>query len=72
MCGQSDETANHIEADGLKVAPKEYKRRHDWKLCRKFGFRVKENWYGHQLEAVVENHRQNDMMGFLCPEKPCS
>ena len=30
MCGQVDETVNHIISECSKLAQKEYKRRHDW------------------------------------------
>ena len=44
MCGQLDETVNHIISECSKLAQKEYKRRHDWvrkrihwEVCRKNG-----------------------------------
>ena len=30
MCGQADESVNHILSECSKMAQKEYKRRHDW------------------------------------------
>ena len=47
-----------------KLAQKEYTRRHDWfgtkihlKICRKYGIKVKEKWYKHKPEVVVEDDK---------------
>ena len=44
------------------LAQKEYKRRHDkvclnihWALCKKYGVKVCERWYEHNVESVIEN-----------------
>ena len=49
LCGEIDETINHIISECSKLVHKEYKSRHDWvgkvihwKLCKKF-------------ESVLEN-----------------
>lgn len=64
MCGQSDETINHILCECSKMAQREYKRRHDWlgkrihwEICKKNGIEVKAKWYDHKPEAVCENER---------------
>ena len=64
MCGQVDETVNHIISECSKLAQKEYKRRHvwvgkriHWEVCRKNGIEVKPKWYEHQPEPVQENER---------------
>ena len=59
MCGQADESVNHILSECSKMAQKEYKRRHDlvgknvhWEVSKRYGFDVKEKWYEHEPEAV--------------------
>ena len=71
MCGQVDETVNHIISECSKLAQKEYKRRHDWvgkrihwEVCRKNGIEVKPKWYEHQPEAVQENERYKILWDF--------
>ena len=46
----------------MKLAQKEYKRRHDnlgkiahWKLARKYNFEAADKWYEHEPESVLEN-----------------
>ena len=34
MCGERDETVNHLVSESSKLAQGEYKRRHDW-VCRR-------------------------------------
>ena len=72
MCGQVDETVNHIISECSKLAQKEYKRRHDWvgkrihwEVCRKNGIEVKPKWYEHQSEAVQENERCKILWDFI-------
>ena len=45
LCGDRDETVNHIISEWSKLELKEYKARHDWvgklihwEMCRKFQF----------------------------------
>ena len=45
LCGDRDETINHIISECSKLAQKEYKARHDcvckvihWEMCKKFQF----------------------------------
>ena len=45
LCGDRDETINHIISECSKLAQKEYKARHDWvakvihwEMCKKFKF----------------------------------
>ena len=44
-------------------AQREYKRRHgwvgrktNWKICRKIGLDLNENWCKHKPEKIVQNH----------------
>ena len=62
MCGNVDETVNHILSECNILAQREYRRRHGcvgrkihWELCRKYGLAASERWYEHQPETVTEN-----------------
>ena len=64
MCGKAEETVNHVLSECSKLAQKEYKRQHDWfgtkihwELCRKYGIEMKEKWYEHTREVVMENDK---------------
>ena len=61
LCGDKDETTNHIISECSKLAQKEYKARHDWvgklihrEMCRKFQFDHTNKWYMHNLAPVLE------------------
>ena len=61
-CRKVDENVDHIVSGCIKLAQKEYKRRHDnlgkivyWKLARKFNFEAGDKWYEHEPESVLEN-----------------
>ena len=56
------ETINHIINECSKLAPKEYKTRHDWarkvihwELCKKMKFDHMNKWYMHNTESILEN-----------------
>ena len=62
MCGNVDESIDHVVSDCSKLAQKEYKRKHDnlgkivhWKLARKCNFETGDKWYEHEPECVLEN-----------------
>ena len=62
LCGDRDETINHIISKCSKLAQKEYKARHDWvgkvihwEMCRKFQFDHTNKWYMHNPAPVLEN-----------------
>jgi hypothetical protein len=62
MCGQKDETVEHLVSACSKLAQTEYKARHDkvasivhWHLCKKYGITVEKEWYKHEPETVREN-----------------
>ena len=62
MCGDRDETINHILSECSKLAQREYKTRHDWvgkvihwELCKKLNFDHTTKWYMHKPESVLEN-----------------
>ena len=61
LCGDRDETTNHIINECSKLA-QDYRTRHDWvgkvihlELCKKFKFDHTNKWYIHKLAAVLEN-----------------
>ena len=61
LCGDRDETINHIISECSKLAQKEYKARHDWlvkmihwEMCKKFKF-DHTKWYIHNPASVFEN-----------------
>ena len=53
LCGDGDETINHIISECNKLAQK-YKTRHDW-VDKKFEFDHTNNWYMHNPVSVLEN-----------------
>ena len=62
LCGDGDETINHIISECSKLAQKEYKARHDWagkvinwKMCKQFKFDHTNKWYIHNPAPVLEN-----------------
>ena len=62
LCGNRDETINHIISECIKLAQKEYKARHDWvgkvihwEMCKKFQFDNTNKWYMHNPAPVLEN-----------------
>ena len=62
LCGDRDETINHIKRECSKLAQKEYKARHDsvgkvipWEMCKKLKFDHVNKWYIHNPAPVIEN-----------------
>ena len=62
LCGDRDETINHIISECSKLAQREYKARHDWvgkvihwEMCKKFKFDHTKKWYMHNPAPVLEN-----------------
>ena len=62
LCGDRDETINHIISESSKLAQREYKARHDWvgkmihwEICKKFKFDDTNKWYMHNPAPVLEN-----------------
>ena len=62
LCGERDETINHIISECSKLAQREYKARHEWvgkaihwEICKKFKFDHTNKWYMHNPAAVLEN-----------------
>ena len=62
LCGDWDETINHIISECSKLAQKEYEARHDWvvkvihwEMCKKFKFDHTNKWYMHNPAPVLES-----------------
>ena len=62
LCGDRDETINHIISECSKFAQKEYKARHDWvgkvihwEMCKEFKFDHTNKWYMHNPAPILEN-----------------
>ena len=62
LCGERDETINHIISECSKLAPKEYETWYNWvgkaihrELCKKFKYDLNSKWYMHHLESFLEN-----------------
>ena len=71
LCGNRDETINHIISECNKLAQKEYKARHDWvgkvihwEMCKKFKFDHTNKWYMHNPAPVLENDTHRLQWGF--------
>ena len=62
MCKKVDESIDHIVSGCIKLAQKEYIRRHDnlgkivhWKLTRKYDFEAGDKWHEHEPGSILEN-----------------
>ena len=63
ICGESDETNNHIVSECKKLAQKQYRCwRHDkvaqvihWDLCEKLGYDRDEKYYNHEPRPVYQS-----------------
>ena len=62
LCGDRDETINHIISECSKLAQKGYKTRYDWvgkvihwEMCQKFKFDHTNKSYMHNQASVLEN-----------------
>ena len=62
LCGDRDETINHIISECSKLAQKEYRNRHDWvgkvnhsELCKKLKVDHPNKCYRHNPTYVLEN-----------------
>ena len=69
LCGDIDETPDHIISEYSKLVHKEYRIRHDWvgkviywELCKKFNHTTK--WYMNKPESVLKKETQNILWDF--------
>ena len=82
LCGDRDETTNHIISECSKLA-QEYKARHDWvgkvihwEMCQKFKSDHTNKWYMHNPAPVLENDTHKILWDFdiqtdhLIPARP--
>ena len=72
MCGQRNETVNHIICECSVLAQKEYLKRHNnlckyvhWRLCKKQDLESAEKWYEHNPLSVVENDKFKILWDFV-------
>ena len=68
LCGDRDDTINHIISKCSKLAQKEYKTRHDlvinWEICKKYKFDQTNKWYMHNPAPVLENNTHKLLWDF--------
>ena len=71
LCGDRDETINHIISECNKLAQKEYNSRHDWvgkvihkEMCKKLKFDHRNKWYMHNPAPVLENNTHKPLRDF--------
>ena len=71
LCGDRDETINHIISECSKIALKQYKTRHDWvgkvihwEMCKKFKFDRTNKWYMHNTAPIRENDTHKILWDF--------
>ena len=71
LCGNRDETINHIISKCSKLAQNEFKTRHDWvgkgihwELYKKSEFHHTNKWYMHNPESVLENETHKIFLEF--------
>ena len=71
LCGERDETINHIVSEYSKLVLKACKTRHDWmgkvihcELCKKLKFGHTNKWYMHNSEYVLENETHKPLWDF--------
>ena len=71
LCGDRDETINHIISECSKLAQKKYKARHDWvgkvihwEMCKKFKFDHAQKWYMNNPTPVLENDTHKILWDF--------
>ena len=71
LCNDRDETINHIISECSKLAPKEYKARHDLvgkvihcEMCKKFKFDHTNKWYMPNPAPVLENETHKFLWDF--------
>ena len=71
LCGDRNETINHVISECSKLAQKEYQARHDWvgkvihwEMCKKVKFDHTNKWYMHNQAPVLENDTHKLLLDF--------
>ena len=71
LCGDRDETINHIISEGSKLAQREYKARHDWvgkvihwEMCKKCKFEHTNRWYMQNPAHILDNDKHKLLWDF--------
>ena len=77
LCGDRDETINHIISKCSKLAQKEYKTRYDWvgkvidwEMGKKFQFDHTNKWYMHNLALFLESDTHKFLWDFHIHRSP--
>ena len=72
LCGERDETINHIISECSQLTQREYKARHDWvdkvipwEMCKKFKFDHANKWYMHNPAPVLKNDTHKLLWDFV-------
>ena len=75
ICGQYQETIDHIVAGCPELAKTEYLHRHDkaasylhWNICKELNINVEEKWYEPETQTVTErSSRRKAAYSLICP-----
>ena len=77
LCGDKEETINHIISECSKLAQKKYKGRYDWvgkvihwEMHKKFKFDHTNKWYMHNPAPVLENNTHKLLWEFYIHTEP--
>ena len=77
LCGDRDETINHIISECSKLAQQACKARHDWigkvihwEMCKKFKFDHTNKWYMHNPAPLLENDTHKLLWDFNIQTDP--
>ena len=77
LCGDRDETSNHMISECSKLAQKKYKAWHDWEgrvihweMCKKLKFDHANIWYMHNPAPVLENDMHKLLWDFDIQTEP--
>ena len=71
LCGDGDETLNHIISECSRLELRKYKARHDWvgkvihwEMCKKCKFDHTNKWYMHNPTPLLENDTHKRLWDF--------
>ena len=71
LCGDREETVDHLVSSCSKIAQTDYKERHNkvaqmlhWNLCQKYGIPSANNWWEHKADKVLQNDQVKILWDF--------
>ena len=70
LCGDKDETINHITSEYCKLAQEMYKVTHDGELCKKLKFDHTKKWLMLNPESFPENETHVFLFDFKIKTDP--